>query len=183
MSSKVYKGAGVVVEGSNSGDHPFITKLAYNCSALVEYIGECKYGVLDVQPKHYIEKITYNCTLNPDRILISQNQINANATEVSITTDALYVYINLTSGNGDFLDVHTDDSIYLKTPTQEINNHPVIKVSETQLQIRKDASLVSIVDEPNAVITVWDMLLTLKHKDTKDFDTRRWSARERYIYS
>jgi hypothetical protein len=183
MTSKVYKGAGVHVDGSNSGAHPFITKMAYGCANELVYVGETRFDHSDEEPKHYIEKLFYNCTYSLESIKIAQNKLNANATEISITQDASHIYVTLTPGNGDFLDVTTGDSMYVKTPTQVINNYPVIKVSDTQVKILRDTNLSGIVDELNASITVWDILTTIKNKDLIDFEKRRWTQRERYVYA
>jgi hypothetical protein len=184
--TKVFNGQDVILEGSPTGDFPYITKMAYNCNAQVEYIGECKTGLQDHERRHYIEKYSYNCLMGLDKVLIAQNFLNSGATSATITVSSRNVTINLTPGNGDFREVNAGDSLYLKTSTQSIMNFPITaKIDDYTVKLRKaDAagSLDTVANEI-AVINLWDCYVELRHDDTKPYHKRCWDRKERYRYT
>jgi hypothetical protein len=183
MGSKVYKGMEVGLEGSPCGEFPFITKYAYTstCCSL-EYTGDCKVGGLDHARHHYIEKYEYDACFNLIDVKIAQNKLIANATAVTLSVQPYYVHVILTPGNGDFTEMHTGDTIYVKTPTQLINNVPVEKISDYEVKIKIDVSCNGIVDK-SAAIAITDIVSTLNHEETKDYNKRRWDYRDRYQFS
>lgn len=186
MSSKVYEGQGVVVEGSLCGETMIITKLSYNSAMAVEYIGECKFGKDDTERFHFIQRLYYDAALNVTSIKVAQNYIYADATQATITVSPTDVLVSLDplGTNGDFDEVRTDDALFLTTPTQKILNVPVIKVDKYTLRIRKasDATNLNVIVDEIATINKTDCYCQLNNAETKPFSKRRWDLRLRYIY-
>lgn len=182
MSSKVWKGQDLTLEGSGSAaEFPFTSKFDYNCIAQLEYFGECKNAKKDSERCHYIEKYVYNCIGFPETMLVAQNRIMADCTDISISIDGSYILI--TANNGDFTEANVNDLLYLKTPTQSLMNAKIVKkISDNQVALMvSDYPL--IVAEPNAIINIDDCIIQLEHDLTKDYNKRRWDRRALYLFA
>ena len=186
MSSKVYKGQGVVVEGSLAGETIIITKFAYDTTLSLEYLGEAKIGTKVSDNRWFIQKFFYDSTLSLTDIKTATNKTTVGATSVSIDATNPNIPI-ITINNGDFSEIRDGDSITLTTALQTISGLPVRKISDTQVSINFIADCGSppataVISESNVPISVTDLVMTLSSDYTKDFARRRWDNRERYIY-
>jgi hypothetical protein len=186
MSSKVYKGQGVIVEGSLAGETIIISKFAYDSTLSLEYLGEAKAGTSPSQNKWFIQKFFYDSTLSLTDIKNATNRTNVGATMVSIDASNPNLPI-ITISNGDFSEVNSGDTISLTTPTQNVSGYPIRKISDTQISINflQDCGqppAVSVLSETNTSISLNDFIITLSSDATKDWAKRRWDHRDRYVY-
>ena len=180
MTDTVHKGQKQVVEGSAVGEYYVIPKFAYNCFQQVEYYGEAKVLVEDHANRHFIQKFTYDCVGNIERILIATNKSNVNCDNLD------FIPINNTQSKiilntGDFSEVQEKDAIFLKTGLQTMVGHVLKKNSDSEIIVQHGSGN-SYVQELGVIINKDDLTVTFKHDNTKDFAKRRWDHRERYFY-
>jgi len=190
MSSKVYKGQGVIITGSLSGETIIVTKFSYNSRSNLEYLGEAKIGSKEEENKFFIKKYIYDNKQDLIEIRNATNRtsVGANIVSVDKTSDPMYVIISL-SDLGDFSEVRPEDSVSLVTSNNKFDGLQINKVSEDKKQIfllkEKIPSnmLLAIIDENLTDIAETDLMVQLNHEDTKDYAKRRWSHRNRYVYA
>ena len=185
--SKVYKGQGVIVEGSLVGETIIVTKLSYDTALNLEYLGEAKYGSGETENRWFIQRFFYDSTLSLTDIKNATNRTTTDTTLISSidVTDPRKPCITI--GNGDFSQVMNGDMISLTTPLQSISGVPIIKISDTEicLDFSSDCALlptVPILAETNVPIQPSNLIITLVNDRSKDMTKRAWACRERYFY-
>lgn len=175
---------GIELEGSNCGAYPYITKMDYNCQNMLQYVGECGDGTSDEMPRHYIEKYSYDCHLNVSSIKIAQNFLYIPGTSVTITVFNRHITISIVGETFD--ELHDNDSLYLDTGTQIIKNCPIHRVNHNTVKIYKDGDANGTLDgivNQTVAITPTSCYAELRHQDTKPYERRKWSLRDRYFYA
>lgn len=181
MSDKQHKGQLQVVEGSPTGEFHVIPKFAYDIYFNLEYLAEAKIGKSDHVNAHYIQKFVYDASCNMTRILIATNLTNCDCTDVSI--DVINgITIKISTTTGDFVEVNEGDSFNLTTPTQKIVGLVAKREDDTTVVVTLSEEDLTLVDETDTSIAVTDLTVKLNHKNTKEYDKRRWDHRERYFY-
>jgi len=179
MTDTVHKGQKQVVEGSAVGEYYVISKFAYNCLQLVEYMGESKIGISDHVSRHYIQKCEYDCVGNLERILIATNKSTVDSDNIDlipINDTQTKIILN----TGDFNESNIDDSVNLKTGTQELIGTIYKKISSNEIIVGHGEKIIN--QDLGVSISKTDLTVTFKHDSTKDYTKRKWSNRERYFY-
>ena len=180
MDAKTYKDQLQIVEGSGVGEANITTKLAYNVSNAIEYIGESKIGITDRQNNHYIQKCIYDVSDNLIRIVVALNRTNCNITQINLTIIGPSK-VRVEAVAGDFIEVNIKDSLMLDTGTQIITGAVSQKESDTIVLVELNNAS-ALIDEVGTIIGLNDLIVALEYSTTKDFDKRRWDRREQYVY-
>jgi len=176
-----YKGLTVTLEGSPTGEAITTSKFSYNSLLMVEYIAEVKIGILDSEPRHYINKMEYNPDTTLNRITTAQNILSTGASQVSVQILSPLEAKIIVSLDGNFLSVNEGDWFYINTPS---NNKRVNVIGTNPNNLQEIiVQNMGFISETSTPITENIVNITLEHSLTKDYSRRIWDLRTRYFYS
>ena len=177
-----YKDQKVIIEGSRSGALVFRTKLSYDSSNNLQYIGESKTDNATDIPQWYIEKLEYDASNNLIDVKVASNQLYSGTGTIDVDTVSEAPNIKLTITTADYSLVEEGDILQLTTVTNgSLIQGKVISRSNNEIILDIEGKT-GIVDESGTSLGATDLLYTLNNVNSKDFNQKVWDFRDRYIY-
>lgn len=174
---KIYKGNITTIESSMVGEAVSTSKFDYDANSSLIYLAECKFGVLDNEYSHFINKFEYDASFNLIRILNASNRRKLIPTSITIVSNTQYSTIVF---NGSIIsDIKVGDELFINT-TLNVNKTSIINKIDTATGI---ITLLNndLTAENFTPLTDDKAIVTLKG-DTMDFAKRSWDLRKLYYY-
>jgi hypothetical protein len=177
---KQYKGQVQVVDGNMAAASIGISKIERNSVGNIKYLGECGTGTPDSNNKHFITQLYYDTSLNFIGDKVATNRRYTGATDITVNITNPEALITCTGAN--FNEANLGDTLYFTTVTNTEKQITIKEVvSDTSVRATLDTSS-GLSAETATVVASTDLILTLNHESTKDYNKRRWDSRDYYIY-
>ena len=171
----------MVVDGNGVSEFIANMKNSFDALGNLEYTADCKLGVVDADPRHFITKFLYDALGNLTKTEIATHQRYTGATDITVDLTVPAVPV-ITCTGADFAEAVLDDRLYINTilnPTVWVRIQS--KVSATSVIIKgEDAALLTA--EAATPVAATDIILELNNEATLDYVKRRWDLRASYLY-